>query len=623
VLAAAAVIALRASGALQPLELVGYDAFVRAQAPGLLSTYAERARVALVVATEADLEKLDFPIEDGVLADLLERILAQKPRAVGVDIYRDRARPPGSERLEKLLAAHDNVFMVFKFEEPGHKRAVPPPAALAGKPERVGFADNVEDSDGVVRKGLLYLDDGKTNFTSLNGRVALAWLAADGIRPRADGDLLSIGKTRLLPLEANDGPYVDADAGGYQFLLDFAGGRSPFSSWRFEDVLAGKLPPDALADRAVLVGVTAESVKDFFATPYREGKGAVEPLFGVALHAHAASQLIRMAKGEAAPMRLPGRAADSAWIALWCLAGAAAGTRLRRLHWYALGALAGLLLLLGIAYVAFGARLWLPVVPAAIGFLASAGLITAWLTRRESAQRALLMDIFSRYVATPVAAEIWERRAELVEGGRLKPRRIAATVLFSDIKGFTPISEKLDAAGLMDWLSEYLDRMAALVHRHGGVVDKYIGDAVMGVFGLYGDPKDPERSAKLSAGAAIECALAMRAELEILNRGWSERGLPPIGIRVGVHTGPLVHGTLGGQRLESTVIGDTVNIASRLESYDKDVVDPEDPDAPCRILVTSDTLGPWQASYRSWLVGEVRLKGRDEPVRVYGIRGPS
>ena len=622
-LAAAAVIALRAGGALQALELVGYDAFVRAQSPGRLDTYAERSRVALIVASEADLEKLDFPLPDDAVAGVLERVLAQKPRAVGLDVYRHRPQPPGTSRLEKVFRQNDNLFVITKFEEPGHKRAIPPPPSLASRPERIGFADMVEDSDGVARKGLLYLDDGKTVFTSLSGRVALAFLAADGIAPRpAANGFVTLGKTTVVPLEPNDGPYVDADAAGYQFLLDFAGGRSPFPTWRFEEVLEGKLPEDALAGRAVFVGVTAESAKDFFATPFREGKGAVEPVFGVALHAHAASQLIRMAKGESQPLALAGAWGEAAWIGAWCLGGAFLGTRQRRLHWYVLFALAGLCFLAGITYLAFGARLWLPLAPPAIGFVIAAGLVTAWLTRRESAQRALLMGIFSRYVSSPLAADIWERRAELLDGGRLKPRRLAATVLFSDIKGFTPISEKLDAAGLMDWLSEYLDRMAALVHRHGGVVDKFIGDAVMAVFGLYGDPKDPERSRVLGAGAALECALAMREELALLNKAWAERGLPPIGIRIGLHTGPLAYGTVGGgQRVESTVIGDTVNIASRLESYDKEAVDPEEPQAAVRILVTSDTLSPWSASYRTWEVGEVRLKGRDEPVRVYGIRG--
>jgi adenylate cyclase len=610
------VIALRATGALQALELVGYDAFVRSQAPAP----GTDPRVALIVATEADLEKLDFPLPDEAVAGVLERVLAQKPRAVGLDIYRHRPQQPGNERLKKVFLSNATLFVITKFEDPGHKRAIAPPPALAARPERIGFADMVEDSDGVVRKGLLYLSDGKESYTSLSGRAALAWLAAEGMEPLFVNGILKLGNATLPPLEPNDGPYVDADAAGYQFLLDFAGGRSPFPTWRFEDVLAGKLPAGALADRAVFVGVTAESAKDFFATPFREGKGAVEPVWGVALHAHQASQLLRMAKGESRPLGLAGAWGEAAWIAAWCLAGALLGTRQRKLYWYVAGALAGMALLALLCHWAFERRIWLPLVPPAIGFVAAAGVVTAWLTRREGAQREVLMGIFSRYVSSPLAADIWERRAELLEGGRLKPRRFSATVLFSDVKGFTPISEKLDAPALMDWLSEYLDRMAGVVHAHGGVVDKFIGDAVMAVFGLPGTSDDGKQSAR----AGIECALAMKAELEKLNREWTARGLPPIGIRIGVHTGLLAYGTVGGgQRVESTVIGDTVNIASRLESYDREVVDPEDPHAACRILVTSDTLAPWSASYRAWEVGGVRLKGRDEPVRVYGIRGPS
>jgi adenylate cyclase len=424
----------------------------------------------------------------------------------------------------------------------------------------------------------------------------------------------------LRPLEPDDGGYVGADAAGYQFLLDFAGGRSPFPAHTFSQVLEGKTPADAFRDRIVLLGVATQSVKDFFATPFREGEGAVEPVYGVAVHAHTASQLIRMAKGESPPFRTLSEGQEALWILGWCFAGALLAVLRRGLAFFAVLALAGLGALGAACYLAFGASWWLPLLPPGLAFTLAAGIVTAYLTRVETAQRELLMRLFSRYVSRPLAADIWQRRSELLEGGRLRPRRLAATVLFSDVRGFTSISETLDPQGLMDWLSEYLGAMADLVHAHGGVVDKFVGDAVMAVFGLHG-PANPHQ-ADHGASAAVQCALAMRAALAELNAKWSARGLSEIGIRVGIHTGPLAYGTVGGgERVESTVIGDTVNIASRLESFDREMVDPEDPESPCRILVSADTLALVNGRYRTWDVGEVQLKGKAQGIRVFGLRG--
>ncbi len=618
---AALVIGVRAAGGLQFLELYAWDLLVQLRSSGV----ARDPRVVLVAADEADLERLDWPLADGVLAELLAAILAREPRAVALDLYRGRPRPPGSERLDAVLAGSRKVYAVAKFgASPGASVAAPP--ALAQRPAQVGFADVVEDYDGVVRKGLLFLDDGKTVLQSLALRAALGYLAADGVRPAADAanpEHLRLGRATLRPLEPDDGPYASADAAGYQFLLDFAGGRQPFATFTFGQVLGGRVPPEAFRERIVLVGVAARSVKDFFASPFREGRGAVEPMHGVALHAHAASQLVRMARGETVPMRLPGRWPEAAWIAAWCVAGALLALLRDRAAALAALAAGGALAGAGAAALAFQHSLWLPVASTVAAWLFSAAVVTAWLRAHESRQRGVLMQIFSRYVSRPLADDIWRNRAELLEHGRFRPRRVEATVLFSDIKGFTELSEKLDPQALMDWLSEYLGAMAEVVQAHGGVVDKFIGDAVMAVFGLRAG-----RSADHPV-AAVDCALAMRAALERLNAGWRSRGLPPIGFRVGIHTGELAYGTVGsGQRVESTVIGDSVNIASRLESLKQedgamklDPVDPEDPGSAYRILVSADTRARLGSRYRVWEVGGVELKGKTEPLQVYGVRG--
>lgn len=608
------------AGALQPFELQAYDAFTRWRA----AAAPPESRVSLVVATEDDLERFGWPAPDGVLADVLAALHAQQPRAIAVDIYRGRPHGPGSERLDAVLAKDKEVIFVEKFAEtPGRTTAAPP--ALANRPEQLGFADILEDYDGIVRKGLLFLDDGKQVGQSLPLQAALAWLAADGIRPQSEEGSADVrlGKATLRPLEPDDGPYVGADAAGYQFFLDYAGGSRPFPTYSFSDVVDGKAPAGALAGRMVFVGVAARSVKDYFASPFREGREAVEPMYGVSLHAHAASQLARMAKGETPPLRLPAQWQEALWIVLWCAAGALAALLRRSMLLAGLLAAAAAAALFAIGYGAFASYYWLPVAAPAFGFLLSWGALVAYLRTHESAERKTLMQIFSRYVSQPLADDIWKNRRELLEHGRLKPQRIDVSVMFTDIAGFTAISEKLSPDQLMDWLSEYLGAMAEIVHKHDGLVEKFMGDGIMAAFGVHGS------RAGEHAVLAVECALEMRSALDALNAGWQARGLAAVGIRIGIHSGPVAYGTVGsGSRVESTVLGDTTNIASRLESLKQepgapkiDARDPRNPDERCRVLVSEDTLRRLGERYETWAVGPVSLKGKSEMLQVYGIRG--
>jgi adenylate cyclase len=175
-LAVAAIILFRSYGGLQPFELLVYDALRVAWAGT-----APSGTVLLVGATEADVENFDWPMKDGDLADLLERIAAWQPRVIGVDIYRDRPKPPGTERLATVLARHPEIVWTFKLQE-GAKPAIPPPVALRGT-DRAVLADVVTDPSNVVRRGLLYADDGVDNYTSMGMALALGYLAVDGIRP--------------------------------------------------------------------------------------------------------------------------------------------------------------------------------------------------------------------------------------------------------------------------------------------------------------------------------------------------------------------------------------------------------------------------------------------------------
>jgi adenylate cyclase len=604
-----AVLGARQLGALQPLELAVYDRWTVARAEAL----PKDDRVVLVGATEEDIARYGWPASDQVLFQVLKGIFSQQPAAVGLDIYRDTPRPPGSAAFDALIRSQPDFVAVRKIgteREPG----VAGPPALQDT-DKVGFADVANDPGGAARRGMLFLDDEKGTQFSFPLRLALRRLAAERIAPapgEPDPSHLKLGKTTIVPFEANDGGYVGADAGGYQFLLDFAGGAEPFRRYSFGEVLEGKAPADAFRGRVALIGVTAPSVKDFFETPFSH-RDAAPTVYGVTLHAHVTAQLLRMALDGKGAVRVFPEWAELAWLALWCALGAAAGLWAGALWRFAALALAGLALNAGIAWALSGQSWWLPLFPQSAGWLGALALVTAYALHLERAQRGQLMSIFSRYVAADIANDVWSRRAEFMESGRPRPQKLVATVLFSDIRGFTAVSEKLDATALKDWLNAYMEAMAGHVMKHGGVVDKFIGDAVMAVFGI---PVKRTRDAEIAADAtaAARCALGMRADLERFNAEWAGKGLPPIGIRVGIHTGELVSGSLGAaERMEYTVIGDTVNTASRLESFKLDR------EEPCRILVSESTAARLGAGFRLEPVGEVLLKGKEVPVKIFSL----
>ncbi len=343
---------------------------------------------------------------------------------------------------------------------------------------------------------------------------------------------------------------------------------------------------------------------------------------GIELHGHIVSQLLRFALDGNSPVATASDLHEEAWILLWSLMGGAIGLWVRSPWRFVLLAGSGLLLLALIAYVAFLTGWWIPLVPPAMAWLISAAVVTAYMSNQEKRQRALLMQLFTKYVPNKEVAEIiWQQRDQLLDGGRLRSQNLTATVLFTDLRGFTTIAESRDPQAIMDWLNAYMEAMAQHVIDHGGVIDKYIGDSIMAIFGV---PLPRQTDAEISRDAAnaVNSALEMERSLKQLNSAWREQHLPTIGMRIGIFTGPLVAGSLGSaQRLEYTVIGDTVNTAARLESFDKDLFAFDDLNSPCRIIIGEATLHRLGHQFETHHLGEVSLKGKDQKITVYGVIG--
>ena len=610
------VLGTRSVGGLEFLELTGYDWCLKLRPSTVLDP-----RIVLVGVTEEDIRQQgQWPLSNATVAEVLKLLIPYQPRAIGLDIYRDMNVPPGREELNVLFTQHRQIVTVMLFGDTT-RMSVPPPSALTGT-NQVGFNDLPLDSDGVVRRGLLFLDDGERIAYSFALRLALLYLEREGITPQPDPSdplLLRLGPTTLRPLETHDGPYAGVDARGYQILLDFHSHREPFPSVSLTSVLSGQVDPALFTDKIVLIGVTAQSVPDLFHPPTPLGSDQDRSTYGVVIHAHIVSQLLRSAIEGQQPLRFLAKSWEALWIVIWGFMGATFGLRIRSPWRYAVLGMAGLVALGIIGYSTYLIGWWVPVAPPGLNWLISAGLVTAYMSYQESQQRTILMQLFSRHVSTEVVNAIWEQRDQFLDGGRPQSKYMIATVLFLDLKGYTGVAEKLDPEVLMGWLNTYLETMAQAVIECKGVIDDYAGDGLKANFGI---PFARTTEAEICQDAmnAVRCALSMNRELNRLNTRLQEQHIPTVGMRIGIFTGPVVAGSIGSaQRMKYTTIGDTVNTAARIESLVLDQDEPVLSSPPCRILLGESTFQYVDREFRIQRVGHMILRGKEHPITVYRI----
>ena len=600
---------LRLAGSLERMELAAWDAGMR-----LRPVAAIDERLVFIDETEDDLQRFGHPLSDATLARIIERTLALGAAVVAVDKFRDIPVPPGSQALERVLAANRSVYWGYQFGGAGVRRILPP-RALIGTPQ-VGFVDIAVDSGGVARRGLLYLDEGGPPEPSLALAVASAWLALQGIVPQPDPanpSALRLGRASIKPFEPYDGGYAGTDAAGYQMLLDFRGAPARIARVTLGELLDGRADAALVRGRVAIVGSSAHSLRDFFETPFTAGTG--QPVTGAELHAHQVSQLLRLALGESAPVRTFAKPLEALLLAAACLLGLSPWLATRA-HWLAAFVAAGIAAL-AFAWSATAARdLWLPVVPLALGFLLTASVSAGLRALHEARERGELMAIFSRHVSPEVARELWQRRNESGDGTWLRSRNLGITVLFADLHGYSPVAEVLPPEETAAWLNEFIRPMAEIIMAHRGVIRQYAGDAVMAVFGAPLPSTTPEERSR-DACAALACATEMYRKHADLNRAWRSAGKPTAGLRIGIQSGPVVGCVVGSrQRLEYTVIGDAVNVAARLQSL---TLPGEEEGEAGRILLGAETRALLQPDAPCRSIGAFPVKGRSAPVEVYVV----
>lgn len=380
----ACVIIARLTGSLQVLEWIAFDQVMRSR-----PSESADSRIVIVGINESDIRTVgNYPIPDTDLAKLLQKLQRDRPRAIGVDIFRDLKTGSNRAELTQVFSNSSNIIGIEMALSPN--LIVKPPPELP--PQQVGLADVVIDSDGKLRRSLLASKvEGKTRY-SFALLLAAMYLKPQGItlqHGNRASDPIQLGTVVLPRLSKNTGGYVDAKAGGNQMLLNVRASSQPFMIVSLTDVLNNKVPSELVRDRLVLIGMTAPSVNDIFMTSATQGTvlsnalndaEQYQLLYGVEYQAHTISQIIHAILEDRPLLRTWLDGWEYVWIVSWGLFGITLGLMLRS-PWKTLFSLAiSSICLVLICYGLMILGWWIPLVPALLT-LCAAGLTTSFFDR--------------------------------------------------------------------------------------------------------------------------------------------------------------------------------------------------------------------------------------------------
>jgi len=499
----------------------------------------------------------------------------------------DRSGPtpePSGTRFKSALVSFRHYDERGLYPPPASKKAMPPIPPLAEAAQGLGHVTMLADHDGTTRWEAMVFEDRGHYYPSL---AVQAVRLASGVEPSR----LTLDFGRALTVGSLSAPLDPRD----RLLINYAGPGGTFRHLSAVDLLSGKVPPDAVRDRIVFVGATAAGTYDLRVTP-------TSPIMaGVEKHANVAANML-----NGRFLRRPDwvELVELAGILLFPLALAWLLPRLRPV--VSLGAVLAVWgVLFAAVHVAFLGGLWLPVVYPTLALGLTFVGITVYRLLTEERQRLWTKRAFQQFVSPEVVERLMDNPAALQFGGEVRN----LTVLFSDIRDFTSYTERHPPQEVVQMLHEYLTRMVDRVLAQQGTLDKFIGDAVMAIFGAPVPLPD-------HAERACRAALEMIKELEMLQAKWMAEGREPFRIGIGINTDDMVVGNLGSEQLfDYTVVGDGVNLGARLESLNKEYK------TTLPIIISESTYLAAKDVLEVRHLGEVTVKGKSRPVVVYELLG--
>ena len=477
-----------------------------------------------------------------------------------------------------------------KFEGPNYHGISPNLPRFALYAKNFGYFNVLPDPDGVVRREPAIIHYQGNFYPSLDIASVLAYTDR------------SLDKVAVVfnpnGLERIDfGPFaIPTDPRGF-VQINFHGPARTFPTYSLADTVQGTIDPALFKDRLVLFGPTATGIADMAVTPFQ-----TEAYPGVEVHANFIENLLH---GDFLRRGLRENLIDIGFILLFSLG---AGILLSVVP--SVRATAILIVLLGfflwLAYYLFETHnIWIAAfLPTATLTVNYAGIVS-YRFFFEEREKKKMHGAFQQYVAPSVINQLLQQPDLLRLGGEEK----VLSAMFADIRGFTSISEGMSPGELVDLLNEYLSEMTEVIFRSWGTLDKYIGDAIMAFWGApYPQPDHAERS--------CHAALEMLDTLAILQKKWGEEGRPRMNIGIGIHTGPMLVGNMGSRRrFNFTIMGDNVNLASRLEGLNKTF--------GTRLIVSETTHQIVSDQVVSRELDLIRVKGKKQPVKIYELLGRS
>jgi adenylate cyclase len=552
------------SGSLEGLELRTLNAQFHLRGP--------RPPVTPIVLVSIDQDSFDelnlsWPWPRALHGKLLDVLRQGKPAAIGLDILfvEPAARGAADDAaLAQAIGRAGNVVLpaaltVVTESFFTKENLNPPLPALREHAAGFGFVNLPHDRDAFVRRATLGLSHQAVAVPSFD-----LLLHQQGIRAGIPS----------APLPTRT-----------PFLINYRGGPRTFSTVPYYRIVTGEIPPEEFRGKIVLVGATSHTLHDVFPTPF-----AADGMPGVEIHANVLETLFQ----GIAVTRIP------RWSVVALLFAAAlfavATTNWARPLW-ALALVSGVALACaaaGLAAFVWG-YVFVDQVAVPLTLVLGYGVTVVENFVREQREKQRL----ARFFSPGVLRKVVRRHEEIGRARRL------VTVLFSDIRGFTTVAEKLPPEEITDLLREYLTEMTEVVFRYGGTVDKYIGDAIMA---LYNAPFDqPDHAVQ-----AVWTGLEFQNRVKALSDRWEAKSGSKLRNGVGINTGEAVVGIIGSsQRFEYGAIGDTINLGARLESLSKDFANP--------IIISESTYAAVKHVFYCPSLGEVTVKGKSIPVRIYGV----
>jgi len=555
-------------GLLQTAELKSLDLRFQMRGP-----MAPQLPIVIVSIDQDSFDELTlpWPWPRTLHAELIRKLTQAGAKVIALDILFTEPKPDPREDRALADAIRDTGNVILAAEQTevpsdfGPRSSLSLPIPLI-REHTIGYgpANLITDRDGIVRGGRLAIPFQDRRFPGFAYRV---YQAMSGKQNSPDN---------AVPTE----PY----------LINFRGPARSYPVVPYYRILRDEIEPAVFRDKTVLVGAFSPSLHDLFPTPF----SASAPTPGVEIQANLVETLA--AKDPIVPISRPDQglvflllSAVTIWVSIYFkpLRATAAVVALVVLH-----AFTGL-------YLFSHYQLWIPLVPVMLAAaLSYSGIILDHYVR-EQKERLRTRAMLNKYVSADVAEEILKHR----EGLGLSGKRTHITVLFSDIRGFTSISEQIGPEQVVTLLSDYLGRVSHIVFKHGGTIDKFIGDAV---FANFGWPKSHGDDAL----RAVKTGIEMIELVESLAPKWTEIIGRPLKIGVGINTGDAVVGNIGSEiRSDLTAIGDTVNLGSRLEALTKELGVP--------MLISEYTAAELDGSIPLRALRQVKVQGREATILVY------